>query len=220
MQRAVFVGLLALGLFLYPGPRAGARPNLDVVPFSAVIPLFHQIATAPGLDRETISLALRELMTSLIEYLSTQGIAEEALAQVNQEFGRAIENFLYGGRQALFGEEIAQLARELASLAQAGEVQGLPVALLERIGIRTWAIEALLRGAPEMSGLEVASIAREIAGQALARRILEERGVPAVIPETPSLKERPGPPSSVPPVNPGPPEEEEEERPGPPRRRG
>ncbi len=96
-----------------------------------------------------------------------QGVPADALNQIQDRFSFALGKFLSAGSAAAFGEEVARLARELAALAAQGGVTGLPAALLERIGIAPWAIEALMVGAQELTGLEVAAIARQIARHAL-----------------------------------------------------
>lgn len=229
MHRTAVVVLIGFCCALAP-TMGMAAPGAAPVPWASVLALLPQMAVTPGTDRGTLALALSEFMNGLIAYLATQGVPADALGQIQDRFAFALNAFLKAGTTAsAFGEDVARLARELQSLAAQGGVQGLPVALLERIGIATWAVEALRHGAQDLTGLEVAAIARQIAGQALANGRAPGLGVTAVpapagpggsavappIPTPPVVggpRWPPGPPPGVPPV-PVPPGEE-----GPPRR--
>jgi len=209
-----------------------------------VLALLPQMAGAPGTDRGTLALALNEFMIGLVAYLHTQGVPANALSQIQTRFAYALNAFLNAGASAAaFGEDVARLARELAYLAAHGGVQGLPAALLERIGIAAWAVDALRHGAQGLTGIEVAAIARQIAGQALANGRAPGLGAtgsaPSAAGNNPDI---PQPPTSAgsnppippiptppviggPPVSPGPPpwvpavpEPPGEEDPPPPRR--
>jgi len=224
MQRATLIGLAALCCALAPTIGMAAAPEAAPVPWASVLALLPQMAGAPGTDRGTLALALNEFMIGLVAYLHTQGVPANALSQIQTRFAYALNAFLNAGASAAaFGEDVARLARELAYLAAHGGVQGLPAALLERIGIAAWAVDALRHGAQGLTGIEVAAIARQIAGQALANGRAPGLGnsglpgqaagssppipMPPVIGGPPSL---PGPPPGLPPVVPGPPEEDED----------
>jgi len=238
MRRIALVGLVALCCALVPVLGAQVAGTARV-PWASVLALLPQMAGSPGTDRGTVALALNEFMAGLVAHLHAQGVPVDALERVQESLTRALNMFLNAGASAsAFGEDIARLARELAVLAAQGGAEGPPAALLERIGIATWAIEALRVGAREMTGPEVAAIARQIAGQALANGRAPGQGnagapgqaaannptipqppagagssppVPPNIPTPPIIggpPVSPGPPPGVPPVVPGPPEED------------
>ncbi|MBC7093882.1 hypothetical protein H5T53_07790 [Candidatus Bipolaricaulota bacterium] len=149
---------------------AGVAPAVvsaePTVPFGPVVHLMCMSAAVPDLDRNTVSTALTGFMDGLLEYLRGQGVPEEGLARIAGGLIRALEGFRAGVVDAaVFGEDVARLAQELAELAMEGGVRGLPAALLARIGIATWAVEKLMQ-ARELTGPEVAALAREIAGRA------------------------------------------------------
>lgn len=162
--RVVVIALVG-GLVL-----AGVAPAVvsaePTVPFGPVVHLMRMSAAAPDLDRNTVSTVLTGFMDGLLEYLRGQGVPEEGLARIAGGLMLALEGFRAGVVDAAaFGDDVARLAQELAELAMEGGVRGLPAALLERIGIATWAVEKLMQ-ARELSGPEVAALAREIAGRA------------------------------------------------------
>jgi len=240
MRRIGLAALVAFCCALVPVQGALVADTAPL-PWASVLALLPQMAGSPGTDRATVAFALNEFMAGLVDYLETQGVPAEELGQIQDRFAFALGKFLSAGSAAAFGEDIARLARELAVLAAEGGVEGPPAALLERIGIATWAIEALRNGAQELTGLEVAAIARQIAGQALANGGAPGQGNVGVpgqaagdvpfptlpgagsnppippIPEPPTIggpPVSPGPPPGLPPVVPGPPEDED---PPPPR---
>jgi hypothetical protein len=169
MRRAVLAvvvsSILAVGLGV-----AAAPPGELPIPLAPVIALLSRMANLPGIDRGTLGVALGQFMDGLVAYLETQGVPTRALGEIKTRFAWALNAFLNAGATAAaFGEDVARLARELRALADQGGVRGLPAALLERIGIATWAVDALRENARELTGMEVADLARQIAGQALAR---------------------------------------------------
>lgn len=246
MRRTILVGIVALGCAWVPALGAQVPDTAPVPSWASVLALLPQMAGSPGTDRGTVALALNGFMAGLISHLEAQGVPADALDQIQDRFSFALGKFLSAGSAAAFGEDVARLARELAALAAQGGVTGLPAALLERIGIAPWAIEALMVGAQELTGLEVAAIARQIAGRALASGIPgpgntslpgQGAGNAPTLPQLPSLPgagsnppvppiptppaiggppASPGPPPGLPPVPPPGPPEEED--PPPPRR--
>lgn len=219
MHRTAAVVLVGLCYAL--APTVGmAAPEAAPVPWASVLALLPQMAGSPGTDRGTLALALNEFMNGLVAYLDTQGVPADALGQIQNRFAFALSMFLNAGASAsAFGDDVARLARELAALAAQGGVQGLPGTLLKRIGIATWAVDALRHGAQEMTGIEVAAIARQIAGQALANGRAPGLGITGLpsgasgnnpgLPQTPTPtgagSDLPIPPIPIPPTIGGPP---------------
>lgn len=134
------------------------------VPMSRVAQLMSALAEAPGAARDHIGTTLRSLMDETLAHLRDRGLPNEALAALEEGFARALDAFVAGDvSQDEFGDEIAALARELKEMAGEEGIAGLPVALLERIGLNPAAIEAL-RGAKDLTGLEIAALAQTIIG--------------------------------------------------------
>lgn len=132
------------------------------VPMARVAQLMSAVAEAPGAAREHIGTTLRSLMNEILTYLRGHGLPEEALTALEQGVAQALEAFMVGDKfQDEFGDEIAALARELEEMAGEEGIEGLPVALLERIGLNTVAIEAL-QGEKDLTGLEIAALAQTI----------------------------------------------------------
>lgn len=196
MHRAAVVGLVALCCALAAG--APVVPDMAPIPWTSVLALLPQMAGSPGADRGTLALALNEFMNGLVAHLATHGAPAHALGQIQDRFASALNAFLSAGPTAsAFGEDVARLARELQALATQGGVQGVPAALLERIGIATWAVDALRHRAQEMTWMQVADIARQIAGQALANGRAPGLGVtglpPAASGDYPAIPQPPTP---------------------------
>ena len=185
------------------------------VRFEPVTKLLRLIATAENADKETVATALAGFMEQLVRFLETQGVPSEASERVVEEFERALEEFLADRTTADdFGQEIAALARGLQELAGERGIRGLPVEILQRIGVDTEAIEALREG-KELSPEEIVELARKIAERVIAEKEAgpsEEAGPP----EDAGPPEKAGPPEEAgPPEDAGPPEEA-----GPPEKAG
>lgn len=134
------------------------------VPMARVAQLMSAVAEAPDAAREHIGTTLRSLMDEILTYLRGHGLPEEALTALEEGFAQAVDAFMAGGMsQDEFGDEIASLARDLEEMAGEEGIEGLPVALLERIGLNPAAIEAL-QGEKDLTGLEIAALAQTIIG--------------------------------------------------------
>lgn len=134
------------------------------VPMSRVAQLMSAAAKTPGAAGEHIGTTLRSLMDEILTYLRGHGLTEEALTALEEGFAQALEAFVAGDMsQDEFGDEIAALARELEKMAGEEGIAGLPVALLERIGLNPVAIEAL-KGEKDLTGLEIAALAQTVIG--------------------------------------------------------
>ncbi len=133
-------------------------------PMSRVAQLMSAVAETPGAAGEHIGTTLRSLMDEILTYLRGHGLTEEALTALEEGFAQALEAFVAGDMsQDEFGDEIAALARELEEMAGEEGIEGLPVALLERIGLNPAAIETL-QGEKDLTGLEIAALAQTIIG--------------------------------------------------------
>lgn len=115
-------------------------------------------------------------------------ISERRLTELEQrkeQLDRAretgsIENGTYHARMAVL---VAQ-TRNVQSRLNASEkaTAGLPTAVLERNGINASAIQTLKRNASELTGPEVAAIAKRIAGPDIGRSIANDRAPSSVGP--------------------------------------
>ena len=159
MRTQLVCALVSLAVF-----GAAAVVGAVEVPLARIGQLMSTVADTPGAPRDQIGTVLRSLMDEILTYLEGQGVPEDALASLEEGFSRALAAFLAGEiPQGEFGAEIAALARELAKTAKEGGIAGLPVALIERIGLNPAAILAL-QGEKELTGLEVAALAQTIIG--------------------------------------------------------
>ena len=134
------------------------------VPMARVAQLMSAVAEVPGVAREYIGTTVRSLMDEILTYLRGHDLPEEALTALEEGFAQALDAFMAGDMsQDEFGDEIAALARVLEEMAGGEDIEGLPVALLERIGLNPVAIEAL-QGEKDLTGLEIAALAQTITG--------------------------------------------------------
>lgn len=155
----VVVFVFAVGLF---GMASLVMDN--EIPMSRVGQLMQALAETRDAAPEDVAALLGTLMGEILLELEEQGIPEDVLVSLEERFAEVAGAFLAGGvTQDEFANEIAALAQELENLGEEDGGKGLPVGLLERIGLEPSAILEL-QGEKELTGLEIAAIAQRIIG--------------------------------------------------------
>ncbi len=179
----VAVLVLALGLF-----SSATLVIENDVPMSRIGELMQALAESRDGAPDDVTALLDALMGEILLHLEERGLPEEELASLEERFAEALGAFLAEAiSQDEFGAEIAALAKEIGELGEEEGVVGLPVELLERIGLEPNAILEL-QGEKELTGLEIAALAQTIIGA------FDPEALPAGPPEgVPS-----GPPSGIP----------------------
>jgi len=174
------------------------------VPMSRIGQLMQALAETRDAAPDHVVALLNALMGELLLHLAEQGIPEDVLAALEERFADAISAFLAGeAAQDEFGAEIAALAQELADLGEEEGEKGLPVELLERIGLEPSAILEL-QGEKELTGLEIAALAQTIIGSFAPEAL--PAGPPAGVPawgDNDDDDTGNGPPAGVPSGPPG-----------------
>lgn len=154
------VTFLAAGFLA--SPVLAQEDESETVGMDEVSNLIGLIGASEEVDQETIITALEGLSEDIIVELEERGVPEEAISNFEDEFSSALTLFEEGLlTKSQFANEASESARRLGRDSD----EDLPVELLEENGVNTEAIQQLKEGAEDYSGLEVAEIARTIAGK-------------------------------------------------------
>lgn len=161
-MRTAFVGML---VFLFALSGSGLAASGEDIPMARIGQLMSAVAGAPGAARDQIGDLLSSLLDEMLVYLEEQGVPESALEPLEERFAEALDAFLAEQSSGdEFGDDIADLARSLQERAEEDGIAGLPVELLERIGLNPEAVRNL-QEENELTGLEIAALAQTIIGE-------------------------------------------------------